>query len=786
MKKILIITGLLFSLFAYSQTHTLSNTDGGANYSTWAEAIAAQASWTTLQVNRGDVFYELVTIISINNKIIETYGTGAKPIVSGEVTQSGSWTLTGGGVYQISVTATPTDIKFLWVDNSKQPIGRTPNTGYYNFDLAGNSSSIVYDADRNEVNDYWNGCKIVAHTADWALETEIISDFTQSTGRFDLASAFDYAPGGFYDNEDMGYIIIGGTQVLDQTGEWFYNTSTNVLYRYGDPSGNTVTYAPTGNLMTITNSNNISISDIVFQRSYGRGVSATNSDNLTIDGCEFYYLNEAVYAINSDDVTTQNCIMEDIATNGIEYVRVRGTTSAIVSNNLNRIAIIVGEADDENSGDDMKAIHLNATYQNDRYEGCEDVLIEKNRIDSVGHTGIHYQMSNLNKIGFNWVSWHCQLKFDAGGIYAWHNADSAHIPGQTNYVINYDSSNVYNNYVELNYDALDKSWMSTRTGTDTIAQVFGLYWDDGNMAIHTRNNLVIGHAFNIFTHNTGHSVYQNNITYKARLYEYYNRNDLDANKDTLTDSDFIGNQWISYFDNEDLYKYENYFLYTYDTYNNTWNGNYYMYPTGHRFGTDHIIAGYNDVDGSFEWNLSEWVTWSSGVNEDIDPFSYSNTSLSTIDSLVFLIYNFSDNPVSTNDYFQDGYGYFNKDSTRIQEDTIEAYGSRVYLVDRGAYTYEAYINPCDTTIMILSGLVSKSPSGSIQLTVIGGQSPHSYLWSNSATTQNINGLNHGFYSVVVTDDNGCTEIDRYSVFEKRMKGYLSNGQLRVKNGKIIK
>lgn len=47
-------------------------------------------------------------------------------------------------------------------------------------------------------------------------------------------------------------------------------------------------------------------------------------------------------------------------------------------------------------------------------------------------------------------------------------------------------------------------------------------------------------------------------------------------------------------------------------------------------------------------------------------------------------------------------------------------------------------------------------NGSIDLSVSGGTSPYTYLWSNGATTQDISGLNIGTYSVVVTDFHNCT------------------------------
>jgi hypothetical protein len=46
--------------------------------------------------------------------------------------------------------------------------------------------------------------------------------------------------------------------------------------------------------------------------------------------------------------------------------------------------------------------------------------------------------------------------------------------------------------------------------------------------------------------------------------------------------------------------------------------------------------------------------------------------------------------------------------------------------------------------------------GSVDLGASGGTAGYTYLWSNGATTEDISGLGGGFYSVTVTDANGCT------------------------------
>lgn len=55
--------------------------------------------------------------------------------------------------------------------------------------------------------------------------------------------------------------------------------------------------------------------------------------------------------------------------------------------------------------------------------------------------------------------------------------------------------------------------------------------------------------------------------------------------------------------------------------------------------------------------------------------------------------------------------------------------------------------------------------GAIDLEVTVGQPPFDYIWSNSATTQDISGVASGVYEVTVTDDNGCTVSDVYLVDE---------------------
>ncbi|WP_346882473.1 HYR domain-containing protein [uncultured Algibacter sp.] len=57
----------------------------------------------------------------------------------------------------------------------------------------------------------------------------------------------------------------------------------------------------------------------------------------------------------------------------------------------------------------------------------------------------------------------------------------------------------------------------------------------------------------------------------------------------------------------------------------------------------------------------------------------------------------------------------------------------------------------------------ENTNGTIDITVSGGASPYTYSWSNSKTSEDLNNLSDGLYTVTVTDANGCTITGDFTV-----------------------
>ncbi|MEE2953950.1 MAG: gliding motility-associated C-terminal domain-containing protein [Bacteroidota bacterium] len=105
------------------------------------------------------------------------------------------------------------------------------------------------------------------------------------------------------------------------------------------------------------------------------------------------------------------------------------------------------------------------------------------------------------------------------------------------------------------------------------------------------------------------------------------------------------------------------------------------------------------------------------------------------------------------------------------------------LTNIGPGSYSVTVTDAAGCISSISGLLITEPNqlqlnsntldincfgnnnGSISISLSGGIPPISYNWSNGDTTQNVNNLSVGNYSLLITDGNGCAINEFYSIYE---------------------
>jgi len=401
--------------------------------------------------------------------VISSYGTGAKPIITGLTSVTG-WTTLSAGIYKGNCPSASTVVNVVLLNGAPQPIGRYPNAdaankGYVTLTAHVGDTQITSTTLNTAVN--WTGGEVVIRKNHWTIDRGTISSNTANVINYTDASSFQPL-------NNFGFFIQNHPSTLDQVGEWYYDPATKTLQLYNgatSPAAYNIQVGSVDNLFSAKNQNYVNIEKLSF---YGANTTAINLLNVTyftIKNCDIFYSGvNAIGAVNSNNMTVSGNNIQ--GTNNVALT-FNGNNATVSSNTINNTGLVAG------MGQSMDPAYCGISFT-----GTGNTF-NNNTITNVGDDGITFSGDNI-VIKNNFISNFNLQKDDGGGIYIWGNKDTTTV---------YASRAITGN-ICVNGNAA-----SAGTAGTFQACTVGIYLDDNSSGVTLTGNTVANCPGGVKLHN---------------------------------------------------------------------------------------------------------------------------------------------------------------------------------------------------------------------------------------------------------------------------------------------
>lgn len=280
-----------------------------------------------IYLERGSVWYEVdLDIISqvgtLANPIrITTYGTGALPILSGEIelsspTKAGNvYTFTDTDIPDVYLTKQSYGRRYLGsvtIDGRAYATSRYPNTTYL-YCSSSNRSSITDDEGWST--NYWADGWIAVKIFNWVFSSaRVISNTsTALTTTNHITRTFgdtaSWRPTGAH-----YYYFLNAEHALDLNGEWFWDDG--VLKVYWEGALGTVKVSKSDTIINILNSDYIYLDSLDLRGANFFGIKSRASDYVKINACKIGLIGQmGVYVYGQYGGGAEKCTGTEVTNN---------------------------------------------------------------------------------------------------------------------------------------------------------------------------------------------------------------------------------------------------------------------------------------------------------------------------------------------------------------------------------------------------------------------------------------------------------------------------------------
>jgi uncharacterized repeat protein (TIGR01451 family) len=441
-------------------------------------------------LRRGDTFRGELTIRYAGTEsqpiVFDAYGDGTKPVVSGSI-PVGGWTQTGPNSWQASCERCGSRVTGLYGNDKALPLGRYPNAsdpnkGYLTIQSHQGSTQITSrQAIPLDLNTSWKGAEVVLRSTQWI--TNRYAFISQSGSQLNVAS-----PNSGYGIQDgWGYFVQNHPAALDQDGEWAYDPATKVIRLYStgsNPNNQLITATIFDKACSLSNVHHVQVTNLAMAQALGTNLFVLNGSDIRFANLAITNAGEDGMAItgSGQNVVIENSLFENVNNNGLWIAAYPNVT--VRNNVLRKIGVTPGRSkNDDGQGNGIQ------TYVE------QAMLIENNRIDSIGYNAISY--TNGTTIRNNVIANFCVAKSDGGGLYTW-NGNKKTMNG-----IHLVSNIIYNGIGPAE---------GTPGTTNTAAH--GIYFDDCSQNAEARGNTIFNcSGLGIFLHSTTNIIVAENVSY---------------------------------------------------------------------------------------------------------------------------------------------------------------------------------------------------------------------------------------------------------------------------------
>lgn len=265
-------------------------------FATISKAVSLISAGDTCFLMEGR-YYEEVDLSNLqgntNERIVITKYRNDKVVLHGTIPVDQGWELHENGIFKKHLAE---DVWALWLNDDMQTLARWPDSEVWSEQFWNQSQSWSYTSSTTNgllvdpalagINLDLSGSVIVMNSMNWKSRAGIVTDHIPGE------TQLNYTELGDYQTKNAKPYFLTGFALLDQPGEWFYDSEKDTLYYFPidgeNPNGKNLTAKNQSFCFTnyFGSADYLTIEGFTF---FGTTVNLTNCQSLHIKNCDFLF-----------------------------------------------------------------------------------------------------------------------------------------------------------------------------------------------------------------------------------------------------------------------------------------------------------------------------------------------------------------------------------------------------------------------------------------------------------------------------------------------------------------